>query len=269
MRKLASLSLLILTMLFILSCEEESDENSSSVNVNIQGGGTPPLETVQIKSQVMITTSASSLKLKVYRIGLSANGNCSNPRVFNLEGSYLDFMDDPDLGQGQIPPSGYKCVIIEMSDLIKFTPSSNVGSNCDSTVEYTQDVCALDASLASSIPAYTLLDGTNGGRCSPTEGTEDRVVMYLSVDALTRAEISALTDASSAYVYPPKSSDPMQVDIGGQTFDIYGGFNLSSSFEAMSDSTGIFYMDATNQVSSDDANNGCFIDVPIFGFYKE
>ncbi|MCY4643428.1 MAG: hypothetical protein OXB88_02325 [Bacteriovoracales bacterium] len=272
MGKLIKLSLLMLfTMIFVLSCDDDSDK-SSGVSVSIQGGESPSFKnTAQFRFQPT-TTSASSLKLKVYRIGFSTNGDCSNPHVFDLDGSYLDFVGNPNLGQGQIPPSNYKCVIIEMSDSIKFTPSSDVGY-CDSTVEYTADVCITDASIASSLPNYTLLDGSDGGACSPDDGTEDRVVMHISVDALTADQITSQTTADNVmllYEYPPRSPNPRQISSGGQTFDLYSGFHLSNSFDAMSDSTGIFYIDVTNQISSDEINNGCtIIDIPTFGFYRE
>ena len=276
MEKLISLSLLLLVLL-ASSCEESNEENENEgedaqqISLDIMGGGSAPSGNLQVKSQKSqaMTTSATSLELKVYKIGLSTNGDCSNPEVFDLGGTYVDFMNTPNLGQGEISAANYKCVIIEMSDQIKFTPTANVGTNCTSGTEYTQDVCVFDVTTTSPIPNYRLLDGSEQSACSATDGTEDRVVMYLSVDSPTFDSLG--TDDVIAYIYPPLSTDPVQITNTGDnsTINIYGGFHLTASFNAMSDGVGIFYMDATDKVSSHDSENTCFIDVPVFGFYLQ
>lgn len=272
MKTLASLNILLL-IIFTLSCDESIDgsENSDgegpSISVSVMGGGSSSAKTFQAKALTTTTTSASSLKLRVYKIGFSTSGDCSSPKVVDLSGIYLDFINTPDLGEGDIPAADYQCIIIEMSDQIKFTPTADVGSNCDSTTEYTQDICTFDSSQSSDLPDYNLLDEVGSSSCSSTAGNDDRIVMHLSVNAKTSAFIAAQSNAVQAFIYPPLSTDPINVTLGNTAVDIYGGFHLSSSFNAAEDSVGIFYMDASNKVSSNAST--CFIDVPTFGFYKQ
>ena len=52
---------------------------------------------------------------------------CSSPfTVFSsATPTEVDFLAAPTLGSGNPPDATYHCVIIKMSDLIKFTPSSS------------------------------------------------------------------------------------------------------------------------------------------------
>jgi hypothetical protein len=69
---------------------------------------------------------ASSLKLQVYAVMLSTSPQCTSPvTVFSsATATEVDFLAAPTLGSGNPPDATYHCVIIKMSDLIKFTPSS-------------------------------------------------------------------------------------------------------------------------------------------------
>ena len=72
---------------------------------------------------------ASSLKLQVYSVMLSTSAQCTSPvAVFSsATPTEVDFLATPTLGSGNPPDAAYNCVIIKMSDLIKFTPSSTAG----------------------------------------------------------------------------------------------------------------------------------------------
>ena len=71
---------------------------------------------------------ASSLKLQVYSVMLSTSPQCTSPvTVFSsATATEVDFLASPTLGSGNPPDATYNCVIIKMSDLIKFTPASTV-----------------------------------------------------------------------------------------------------------------------------------------------
>jgi hypothetical protein len=88
---------------------------------------------------------ASSLKLQVYAVMLSTSPLCTSPvTVFSsTTPAEVDFLSNPTLGSGNPADATYNCVIIKMSDVIKFTPSTTSGS-CTAGTEYVTDVCRTD-----------------------------------------------------------------------------------------------------------------------------
>src|ERR1700749_3772209 len=72
---------------------------------------------------------ASSLKLQGYAVMLSTSPQCTSPvTVFSsATATEVDFLASPTLGSGNPPDGTYHCVVIKMSDLIKFTPSASAG----------------------------------------------------------------------------------------------------------------------------------------------
>jgi len=99
------------------------------------------------------TVDASSLKLQVYSVMLSTSSLCTNPyTVFSSASpTEVDFLSAPTLGSGNPPDATYNCVIIKMSDIIKFTPSSTSGL-CTVGTEYVADVCRSDNSGTTQAP---------------------------------------------------------------------------------------------------------------------
>ena len=61
----------------------------------------------------------------------------------NATATEVDFLARPTLGSGNPPDGTYQCVIIKMSDLIKFTPSATAGL-CTAGTQYTADICRTD-----------------------------------------------------------------------------------------------------------------------------
>ena len=89
------------------------------------------------------TGDPDSLSIKLYRFAVSTNTDCSNPTVVidkSDDPQYVSMLDRPTFGSGVIDDGTYPCVMIEMSDWIKFSPDGNVGSLCDGNDEYTLDV---------------------------------------------------------------------------------------------------------------------------------
>lgn len=253
---------------FSWSCSKYDVINN---DVSIKGGTAPNEIGSQSKASAIHQNtdngvSASSLKLKVFKIGFSTEGDCSNPEVFSLAGEYVDFIGSPNLGQGSLPEADYRCVMIEMSDHIKFTPAENFGAHCVEGQEEVQDVCTAPNIAAGQFPRHTLLDGTEQ---EPCDDQENRVVMHLSVESKQDAFYDSNRNAISGFIYPPRETDP-QIIGNGQ--EMYGGFYLLASFLVESTrSVGVFYMDVENKVVSleEDEVSKCSLDVPRFGFYKE
>jgi hypothetical protein len=134
-----------------------------------------------------LALSASSIKLKVYKMAVSTSALCTNLITVLDNGSTpteVDFLQNPNLGSGTLADGTYPCIVIEFSDVIKFTPSTtSTSGNCVATTEYSLDVCRGDNGGGSSV----LIDGTTT-TCTGTSGTSttygtagaDRVAMYIS-----------------------------------------------------------------------------------------
>ena len=268
------LSILGLSMLmgvfFMSSCGD--DDSADKVKVSIKGRAALPAATssaLMAKSFLQQATSASELKLKVYKMGFSTAGDCSNPVVVDFDGEEIDFASTTEnaLGEVEIPAADYKCVIVEMSDQIKFKPLAAVGSQCVLGTVYTQDVCYFDADFSGTdFAQYKLLDGSDADICG-TSVAENKVSMYLSVDAAAKTDVSSATNGLSFYMFPPQSDDPQIATVSGTDYSAFGGFKLSDSFNAGSNSVGVFYMNTTDKVVAQ--TNDCVIGTPEFGFYKE
>jgi hypothetical protein len=127
--------------------------------------------------------------------------------------------------------------VIEFSDLVKFTPSSNSdGGHCLSSTEYTLDVCRSGGSTS------VLIDGTTT-TCTGTDGTntsygtpgDDRVAMYIS---------TATTGGNDAFNRPTSVGDNAR------------GLNLGAALTISGSSSGKFVVNPTGKVC-DNATAGC------------
>ena len=188
---------------------------------------------------------ASSIKLSVQSVMLSTSPLCGSPViVFNTAVPVeMDFLANPTLGSGSPPDATYNCVIIKMSDLIKFKPSSTAGS-CVASTEYTIDICRAD----------------NGGTTR-------------APDAAGAASVCSGTDAApqsnSVYLYLTTNGT---AGTGGNTFlqpdstSSGSGLKLSAPLVISGTTRSKFVVNATGKV--DGANGPCGLDPPVFGFQK-
>ena len=130
---------------------------------------------VLICTSAFATTGASSLKLQVYSVMLSTSAQCVSPvTVFSSNSpTEVDFLATPTLGGGNPPDGTYNCVIIKMSDTIKFTPLANDGAFCAANTQYTTDVCQTGES--------TLAPDAPGSPVACTSAQPDVVYLYLSL----------------------------------------------------------------------------------------
>jgi hypothetical protein len=120
-------------------------------------------------------------------------------------------------------------VILEMSDNIKFTPSSTDGP-CTSGTEYTIDVCRSDNGDSS-----TLVDGTSVTCTGTDDGTtqvlgDDRVALYLTT-------ISSPSDSGSAFLPPAAEASTTA-----------NGINLVAALDTSVKTTGYFIVDPYGKV---------------------
>ncbi len=190
-----------------------------------------------------VPLNASKLRLKVYKMAVSTEPDCSSPTTVlsNSSPDYEDFKGNPTLGSGNLADGTYPCVIIEFSDNIKITPSQTVGL-CDSTVEQTQDVCRPrdnnsdgDTTDPGESQTSTLIDGTT---TTCTDG-DDKVAMYLTTAA-------ALSEGNTDAFNAP--------DCNTAGCDNDNGFNLGQALVVSGTAVGKFIVDTDGKVC--DGNDG-------------
>ncbi len=200
---------------------------------------------VLLLSANAMALDASSLKLQVYSIMLSTSPLCTNPiTVFSSpNASEVDFLAAPTLGSGSPPDGTYHCVVIKMSDLIKFTPSTSSGS-CTAGTQYVSDVCRVDNNGTTKAPdAVGAPAACNGTDAVPQS---DAVYLYLTTNA------SAGTGGGT-FTQPDSTSS---------TF----GLNLTAPLVISGTARSKFVVNATGKVSGVDVN--CGMNPPVFGFQK-
>lgn len=73
---------------------------------------------------VMLPGTPSSVRVRAYKVYLAANADCSNPIVVQDRGAadYANIAGRPTLFSGSVAAGAYNCMILKMSDVIKFTP---------------------------------------------------------------------------------------------------------------------------------------------------
>ena len=188
------------------------------------------------------TIDASSLKLQVYSVMLSTSPLCSNPyTVFSSASpTEVDFLSAPTLGSGNPPDATCNCVIIKMSDIIKFKPSSTSGL-CTAGTEYMADVCRSDNNAGTHAP-----DSSTRTACTGTDAAphSDAVYMYLTtnVSAGTGGEVFL---------------QPTDVNSGN-------GLHLTAPLVIAGKAKSKFVVNAAGKVGSDSVS--CGMNPPVFGF---
>jgi hypothetical protein len=188
---------------------------------------------------------ASSLKLQVYSVMLSTSPQCTSPvTVFSsATPTEVDFLATPTLGSGNPPDGTYHCVIIKMSDLIKFTPSTTAGL-CSASVQYTADVCRTDNGGITQAPdEFGAPNACAGTDAAPVS---DAVHLYLTTNA------SAGTGGNT-FMQPtgPASTN---------------GLNLTAPLVIAGATKPKFVVNATGKVGDDGV--ACGMNPPLFGFQK-
>jgi hypothetical protein len=200
--------------------------------------------TVAVSSQVM-ALDASSLKLKVSSVMMSTSPLCTSPvTIFSSTVPVeVDFLAAPTLGSGNPADGTYQCIIIKMSDNIKFTPSTSSGS-CIGGTEYVADVCRSDNSGTTRAPDS--LASATSCTGNGTTAIEDTVYLYLTTNT------SAGTGGNT-FLQPA-------------TFSSTDGINLTAPLVISGSARSKFVVNATGKV--DGSSSSCGMNPPIFGFVK-
>ncbi|HEX4232840.1 MAG TPA: hypothetical protein VH041_00915 [Caldimonas sp.] len=188
---------------------------------------------------------ASSLKLQVYSVMLSTSAQCTSPvTVFaSATPTEVDFLAAPMLGSGNPPDGTYQCVIIKMSDLIKFTPSSAAGL-CAAGTQYTADVCRSDNSGMTQAPdAVGAPNACNGTDAAPVA---DAVYLYLTTNA-------SAGSGGNTFMQPTGATST-------------NGLPLTAPLVIAGTAKSKFVVNATGKVGDDGVS--CGMNPPVFGFQK-
>jgi len=185
------------------------------------------------------TQNPTELLLKPYKVAVSTSQLCTNLQVVYSESSpsYVDFLTNPTIGNGQLSDATYPCIVIEMSSQIKYTPTTSSGS-CDNSTEYILNVCQ-------NAVQSTLIDGTS----VTCDGTSDtRVAIYISTGS------TWTTGAGDPFLPPATIGDATR------------GIQLTSALNVNGTSAAKFVVNGTGKI--DDATASCEMFPPVFGFVK-
>jgi hypothetical protein len=230
----------LMSSFFLASCSGDS----SSPNFTLKGATTSTGLAATLAS-----TSASSLKIKLYKFAVSTNADCSNPTVVytNDNPDYADMAGQATFGTATVADNTYPCVILEMSDVVRFVPSGT-DATCTQGTSYDNDICPAGGSMASS----TLIDGTavtcTGDQTTPSE---NRIALYMTT-------ISTHDGGSGE-----EGSNPHAPPAAGASTTA-NGLKLGSALVVSGSKTAYFVIDPTGQVSGSDGS--CFLDAPAFSF---
>ena len=136
-----------------------------------------------------LAVDPTEVLISVYSIGLSTNADCSSPTIVLNNGSTpveYNFTSTPQLGSAAVANGTYNCMIIKMSDIIKFRPATTSGT-CTAGTQYTIDVCRAGSGTYTplTISGTTGTYGTAGTACTGSTGTpaNDQVTLFLSTQS--------------------------------------------------------------------------------------
>ena len=200
-----------------------------------------PVVGLALCSGAMAVTGASSLKLQVYSVLLSTSPQCTSPVTVcaNATPTEVDFLVAPTLGSGNPPDGTYQCIIIKISDRIKFKPTANDGAFCVAGTEYTADVCQTGE--------ITHAPDSPGAAANYGSGTQDLVHLYLST-----ARVGA--GGGHAFEQPLAPNNTSY------------GVALSAPLVVAGTATSKFVVNAAGKV--DGSAVSCGMNPPEFGFQK-
>lgn len=192
----------------------------------------------------------SEVLITVYSIGISTNADCSDPKIVLGDGVTpveYNFLNTPSLGSNSIAGGTYNCVVLKMSDVIKFKPATSTGS-CTAGTQYTIDVCRAGSgnytplTVSGSTGSY----GTNAA-CTGTSTVpvDDKVTLFLSTHSTNNG-----AGAGNTFVQPLTAGTD--------------GYTLNGAFVVSSGQSGTFIVNFNNKIAG--GNPTCDLDAPVFGF---
>ena len=191
--------------------------------------------------------SPEYLKIKIYRFAVSTSEYCTNPQVVfeNAAPEYEDVLIGPTFGAGTLRNGTYKCVMLEMSDAIKFAPDQNSDSGaCLMGQELTLNVCN-GSEETKNIE----------GEVSNCTVGEDKVTLYLSTASVINLDPNSGEDA-----FRPTAAD-----------NLNRGINLGEALKVAGRTSGKFVVNGQGKVR-DYLNWGqreCELMPPAFSISKK
>ena len=129
-----------------------------------------------LASRARAAVSPSSVQIKVKQVMISTSSDCSSPVSVNVNASpvYEELTANPTLLSGAIAAGTYKCLMIDMSSLIKYTPATGDGASCVAGTQVTRDLCR---------QSTFAIPGGGTGSCTgtaPDDGVESYFWIYFS-----------------------------------------------------------------------------------------
>jgi hypothetical protein len=202
---------------------------------------------LSVPYQAFAVGSPAYAYLRVYAAAVSTSEFCTNPIVLfdSPAPREVNMFESPTIGGGTIPDGTYRCMIMKISDTIRFRPAADDGTACLASQEYNLDVCRAGTTGVNPI---------SGGTISCTGATlnavgSDTVFVFLSTT-------STNTVGSGTNAFTP----PTSTNTGTQ------GMNLANPFVVSGSSAGQFVMDLTDKVDGTTSAPSCDLLPPIFKF---
>ena len=184
------------------------------------------------------------VKMKVYKFAVSTSVYCTNPQVVftNANPLYEDILTSPTFGTGYLRNGSYKCVMLEISDQLKFASDENSDSgSCVMGLENTIDLCTEESAVS-----------LNGQTINCQEG-EDKVTIYIS----TVSTDLPMSEYGAQAFEPPRQ--------GNHAY----GINLTNALIVAGPHTGTFVVNGNGQISDrldGDGTRECEFNPPVFSF---
>lgn len=184
------------------------------------------------------------VKMKVYKFAVSESIYCTNPQVVftNANPLYEDILSSPTFGTGYLRNGSYKCVMLEISDQLKFASDENSDSgSCVMGLENTVDLCREERTIDLN------------GLASNCQLGEDKITIYIST-------VSTDDDMSENGVQafePPSQGNH------------HYGINLANALIVAGPHTGTFVVNGNGRITDrldGDGTRECEFNPPVFSF---
>lgn len=185
-----------------------------------------------------------SVFMKIYSLWLSPNADCSSAiNVFDSSAAMeFDMVSGPTIGGGNPPDGTYQCLIMKISDQVRFVVNAAEGS-CTAGYTGTLDLCRTAGGASQTTP----FDGTNFlTNTTCTTGVDNTIYLYISTGA------SCTTGCGGAFKRPATAGTATE------------GINLGNAFVVSGSTAGTFVADFTGKVDGSGAT--CDVQAPRFTF---
>jgi hypothetical protein len=193
-----------------------------------------------------VTVNPSSVQIKVYQVMLSTSADCSSPISVSVNATpaYQEMTANPTLVSGNVALGTYKCIMMNINSLIKYTPATSDGSACVAGTQYQREVCRGGQGFA--IPT----GGTGTCPATSTSDTANNVPFWVYFSVTGTASSNSQPNGLGMYPNMPMLLGSPLVVTGSQSIT--------------------FVMDFDGQITSDQDNNSdpivCDCNPPAMSF---